>query len=277
MPESKSESIDAGADAERGGNIRRLRREASPVSGALQVELILETIQKLERRISERFPGSGLSRVCAQLVQLVGEAGADIERLRKPLWLPRVGAALGILGIMGIAAELLMIGLPGSLDMGSLSDFLQASEAAVNLVILLVIGIFFMLSIETRVKRRAALKDLYQLRSIIHIVDMHQLTKDPEFGPSPEMATASSPERNLTRFELVRYLDYCSELFSLSSKVAALYAQHLNDAVVLAAVNDVESVAASLSQKVWQKIMILDTRSDSIESGKSMRTEPTIR
>lgn len=73
------------------------------------------------------------------------------------------------------------------------------------------------------------------------------------------MATASSPERALTRFELTRYLDYCSELFSLTSKVAALYVQYLNDAVVLNAVNDIETLAASLSNKVWQKIMILDT------------------
>jgi hypothetical protein len=57
----------------------------------------------------------------------------------------------------------------------------------------------------------------------------------------------------------VRYLDYCSELLSLTSKVAALYVQHLNDAVVLAAVNDIESLAASLSHKIWQKIMIIGT------------------
>ena len=74
----------------------------------------------------------------------------------------------------------------------------------------------------------------------------------------PARPTDSSPERKLTRFELGRYLSYCSELFSLSSKAAALYAQYLNDPVVLAAVNDIETLAAGLSNKVWQKIMILD-------------------
>jgi hypothetical protein len=93
---------------------------------------------------------------------------------------------------------------------------LRASEAAVNQVILLAMAIFFMLSLETRAKRRAALKALHRLRSIVHIVDMHQLTKDPGYLSSPEMATPSSPERSLTRFELARYLDYCSELFSLT-------------------------------------------------------------
>jgi hypothetical protein len=87
---------------------------------------------------------------------------------------------------------------------------------------------------------------------------MHQLTKDPEHVISPERTTASSPQRTLTRFELVRYLDYCSELLSLSSKLAALHVQYVNDPVVLDAVNDIEVLASDLSNKIWQKIMILD-------------------
>ena len=54
-----------------------------------------------------------------------------------------------------------------------------------------------------------------------------------------------------------RYLDYCSELFSLTSKVAALYGQSLRDPVVLDAVSDIETLGASLSNKVWQKIVVL--------------------
>jgi hypothetical protein len=42
--------------------------------------------------------------------------------------------------------------------------------------------------------------------------------------------------------------------------VTALPSQHLHDGVVLAAVNEVESLAATLSQKIWQKIMILNAR-----------------
>jgi hypothetical protein len=230
-----------------------------PAAAELRAQHVLETIQRLERRILARFPGSGLSRISTRLEQIAGDTGAEVERLRKPLWLPRLGAALGIVGIVIVAEEVMRIGLPGSLAMGNLAEFLQASEAAVNLVILLAIGIYFMISLETRFKRRKALAALYRLRSIIHIVDMHQLTKDPEFVLTPGMASDASPARNLTRFELSRYLDYCSELFSLTSKVAALYAQHMHDAVVLAAVNDIESLAASLSHKIWQKIMILDS------------------
>ena len=71
--------------------------------------------------------------------------------------------------------------------------------------------------------------------------------------------TASSPQRQLTRFELSRYLDYCTELLSLSSKLAATHAQCMDDPVVLDAVNDIEILASNLSNKIWQKIVILDT------------------
>ena len=40
---------------------------------------------------------------------------------------------------------------------------------------------------------------------------------------------------------------------------AALYVEHLQDPVVLAAVNDLENLTAGLSRKIWQKITILDT------------------
>jgi hypothetical protein len=222
----------------------------------LQCARILETIRTLERRISERFPASGLSRICAELGLLTSKTEATIERLRRPIWVLRIGAVLGVLAIIAVASGLAVFGWNGKFSVPSLAELLIASEAAVNELILLAAAVFFMVSLEKRFKRRAALKALHRLRSIVHVVDMHQLTKDP--GYTAVTPTASSPERDLSRSEMGRYLDYCSELFSLTSKTAALYAQHLSDPVVLDAVSDIETLAASLSNKVWQKIMILD-------------------
>ena len=92
-----------------------------------------------------------------------------------------------------------------------------------------------------------------------HIVDMHQLTKNPEAVFSPQDNTASSPRRQLTAFELGRYLDYCSELLSLIGKTTALYSQGLEDPVVLDAVDDVEDLTTELSSKIWQKITLLES------------------
>ena len=144
--------------------------------------------------------------------------------------------------------------------MQGVSDLAQGIESAINDVVFLGIGLFFLLTVETRMKRRVALRALHELRSIAHIVDMHQLTKDPEQVLNPAMeATASSPVRVMTRFELARYLDYCTELLSLVGKLASLHAQYLPDPVILEAVNDIESLSVGLSRKVWQKIVILDT------------------
>ena len=115
------------------------------------------------------------------------------------------------------------------------------------------------LLIQLAVKRHEALKAFHQLRSLVHVIDMHQLTKDPSLvlGTERVKDTAASPKRVMTAFELGRYLDYCSEMLSLTGKVAALYAQDLDDPVVVEAVNDIEMLATNLSRKVWQEIAIL--------------------
>jgi hypothetical protein len=110
-------------------------------------------------------------------------------------------------------------------------------------------------------------------RSIIHVIDMHQLTKDPSMAVSVAGKTASSPPRMLSRFELARYLDYCSEMVSLTSKVAVLYAQTFPDPVVTEAVSEIERVGVGLSQKIWQKIMILETVGTNVAAGRPV-TQP---
>ena len=119
----------------------------------------------------------------------------------------------------------------------------------------------FLFTLEIRLKRNRALKHLHELRSLVHIVDMHQLTKDPESILNRGPRTASSPKRTMTRFELSRYLDYCSEMSSIIGKVAALYVQDYDDPIVLSAVDQIEDLTTSLSRKTWQKIMI-NNRSD---------------
>ena len=97
------------------------------------------------------------------------------------------------------------------------------------------------------------------LRALAHVIDMHQLTKDPSLAVTVAGKTASSPQRVLSSFEVTRYLDYSSEMVSLTSKVAVLFAQGFPDPVVTEVVSDIERVAAGLSQKIWQKIMIVQS------------------
>jgi hypothetical protein len=55
-----------------------------------------------------------------------------------------------------------------------------------------------------------------------------------------------------------RYLDYCSEMLSLTSRIAASFVQSFNDPIVLSTVNEIETLATGLSGKIWQKITLLE-------------------
>lgn len=219
---------------------------------------ILGTLAQLRRRIEERFPGSGLSGVARDLESLGADCAREATLLAAPNWPLRAIAALLLLLGLVIVGTVLSTLWPGNTRFDSLGEFVQAIDSAVNDAVFLGIAIWFFLTIEGRLKRRTALRSIHQLRSVAHIVDMHQLTKDPERLMSPQPDTDSSPKRVMTSDQLGRYLDYCSEMLSLTSKLAALYVQHFDDSVVLQSVNELESLTNGLSRKIWQKITILE-------------------
>jgi hypothetical protein len=133
----------------------------------------------------------------------------------------------------------------------------EGLESIVNLLLLAFGAIWSVLTLEQRLKRRRALREFFEFRSFAHVIDMHQLTKDPTVVLSAAARTPSSPERQMSEFELSRYLDYCAEMLALISKLAALYAGRLQDREVVAAVNEVEELTSNLGRKIWQKIMIV--------------------
>ena len=233
----------------------------APSYRELDASRIVATLELLCLRIEERFPGAGLAGVGRELLGLSRESARDADSLGRPHW--PVRAAVSAVIILMVATVALAIGgmvqrlLMPSQVMG-FTEFVQTLEASINDLVFLGVAIFFLVSIESRIKRRLALRRLHQLRSVAHIVDMHQLTKDPEILNSPSPDTPSSPTRQMSRQELGRYLDYCSELLALTGKVAALFVQRFDDTAVLRSVNEIEELTNGLSRKVWQKITLLD-------------------
>jgi hypothetical protein len=216
---------------------------------------LIRTSERLRRRIEERFPDSGLGRIAGELEAVTNEAAAMAAAISKPNWWLRglvTLAILALLGVLGAVATELKTGQgsPGW------SDFMQGLEALVNSLIFAGAAIYFLVSLETRRKRQKVLSALHTLRSLAHIVDMHQLTKDPESVAARGRATASSPERSLTPFELNRYLDYASELLAIIGKLAAVYVQDFHDPIALNAASDVQDLTVNLSRSIWQKIVI---------------------
>ena len=223
---------------------------------ALDPTKIVDTLEKLELRIASRFPESGLSRVCGGLIDIAKQTSQRIDYVSRPNWVLRL-----LLIAIASAALLILIYLASQVALmkgtDQWSDTVQGLGALFNLLVLLGGGAFFVSTLETRWKRARALTALHELRSIVHVIDMHQLTKDP--SAMGAIKTPTSPDRNLMPIELVRYLDYCSEMLSLTAKCSALYAERLSDSVVVDTVGDLERLTSELSNKIWQKITIIET------------------
>ena len=113
----------------------------------------------------------------------------------------------------------------------------------------------FVVTLEVRAKRRKALEALHELRVLAHVIDLHQIAKDPERSFGSDGAAAPGLD---AAAQLSRYLNECSDLLALIGKVAAFYVQGFQDGVVLTAVNDIEELTNGLSRKVWQKLTLLD-------------------
>jgi hypothetical protein len=218
---------------------------------------LVTTAATLQRRIDERFPGSGLGRVAGELQMVTTEAAAKAQSIAKPSWGFR---GLVLVGLLALLIVLGMVAAQLKITGGSQgwSDFLQGLEAMVNDIIFACVAIYFLVGLETRIKRKRILTALHTLRSLAHIVDMHQLTKDPEGVMQQGPSTPSSPERALSQFELNRYLDYASEMLAIMGKIAALYVQDFDDPVALHAASDVQDLTVNLSRAIWHKIIVLN-------------------
>lgn len=220
----------------------------------LDAEKIIETVKAVEKRVEKRFPESGLSKVVAELLKVAEETVTRTKWIQQPNLLLRFGVAVLIISIV----LLIILALARIHQMGfdNYVNFIQALDASLGSVVFIGATVIFLVSWERRIKRERALRAIHELRAMAHIVDMHQLTKDPESYFVP--GGPANVKRSMTSFEMNRYLDYCSEMLALISKIAALYVQGYQDPVLLDAVDDMEDLTAGFSRKIWQKITILE-------------------
>src|SRR5262245_10489597 len=204
----------------------------------LRADRLTETADRLASRVVGRFPEASLGKVSVAVADVTREAIATAEKINRPNWWLRIGLiALAVLVLAG--AVIVALTLPGQGPLLSrVGEFLFRAQGAV--VFLSAIVVFFW-TLETRFKRGRVVKALHQLRALAHIVDMHQLSKDPEC-PGEGDPAYSSPEA------MTQYLHYCSELLAIISKIGQLYVEDFEDAATLAAVDQLERLGTGLSQ-----------------------------
>jgi hypothetical protein len=235
----------------------------------LDPDKVIFTIDNLELRITTNIGERGLTRICRELGKVARDAKRRVIRLQRPNWLLRV-LPIAMTALVTYLTWLMLMTrnideLLSTIDKDAASEFANLIEAlkqfktkiaipiALTVPLPLVIGMFvFIWTLESRWKRHRALRYLHELRSIIHVIDMHQLTKDPH-----HVDDGSDPD-HVTGDKLLRYLDYCAELLSMSGKVAALYAESSHDPLVIETVNDLGQITSNLGNKIWQKLRTVE-------------------
>lgn len=240
--------------------------------------MVHETIVALEARIAAHFPQSGLREVGRELIAVSGDTTSRIIRIR------RRSTALRVLAwLLCVLIAVILLSIPFALRPGkveTIADAVQVLEAALSASFFIGACILFLLTWESRMRHQRTMEAIHELRAMAHVVDMHQLTKDPPLllgmegaggaasshsfdvasAPPASPVTTSpptSPPRRYTPFELQRYLDYCSEMLALISKVAVLHVQDTTDPATIAVIDEIEELTNGLSRKIWQKIILI--------------------
>jgi len=200
----------------------------------LDADAVARTIDLLCRRVEERFPDSG-SRASAGSSQGsradAGEGGGD----RRPSPLCVAVVLLIVLIATLLAGTLASLKKPrepverSSSSSPGVRDQRRRADGS---------GHLLPGHVETRIKRRRALAALRELQRWPTSSNMHQLTKIRNGSwPRPGIR---GPAPRLMRFELSRYLDYCSEMLSITARSPPSTSE-LRRCRRLAAVNEIEN------------------------------------
>lgn len=225
----------------------------------LEADLVQDSIDQLARRIGARFPDRSLHRVALRVRRLADEVeeAADASRLRI-WWMQWVSGALALaLAVATVLVALSVVSHLRAVGVGEPPDWLALLESGVNDLVYSALAVWFLMMLPARLQRARILALLHRLRSVAHVIDMHQVTKDPEHLRGDYVPTGESVRDPMDREEMSHYLGYCTELLSMVGKVAALCAEASGDDVVLDTVSDVESLTSDLSATIWRKISLL--------------------
>ncbi|HRW17706.1 MAG TPA: hypothetical protein P5181_02555 [Dermatophilaceae bacterium] len=252
-------------------------RRAESSYDHLNVGHVLRTIERLQARIAETFPRRHLADVAGTVHSVISRMVTDAERQRPVRLALRIVSRVVIVVLVALSILTIVLAIrdaAGNASSRPAFEWLPILESGINDVVFAGIAIWFLISLEGRWHRHRLLATLHRLRSLAHVVDMHQMSKDA----TQLLPPADGPEHHypvLTAAEFGRYLDFCSELLSLIGKGAALCAESSTDAVVLDTVSEIETLTTGISRKVWQKITLLQRYAATVASDLLVASDPS--
>ncbi len=236
--------------------MRRLKR--------LQGRSLAHAAQDLAQRMTAEFPARGLTEEARELAkdaEIFVQEAESLGRRGTSFHAIRVIAIAGFVFWLGATSLVLLriwTVLERTSESADLLQFMQGIDAGIHIAVSAAIAIYFLATLEQRRRRRIAFTGLNALLNFAHVIDSHQIDKDPTAFVSDLPHVRVSPKPQLEPAQLLRYLDYCSEMLSLVRRLGALYGQESGDVIITESVDNISDLTSSLSNKIWQKMNILN-------------------
>jgi hypothetical protein len=230
----------------------------SPVE-PLDPERIARNVRDLRARIGERFEGHAIVRRADRLVGLADRALSRSRELARPHYALRafcVADTLLLIAVLVVAGYFVVRALR-PVEGFELMDLLQGIEAGIGCILFLSVALVFFWTMEKRVRRREALKEIDYLRNFLHLVNMGQLDKEPVRLDEDFHRTDRSPRIRLDPHAMERYLSQTQKLAHYAAEIGCLYANVLIDAEVDRAADQLREFASDVARAAGNKITIL--------------------
>lgn len=129
----------------------------TPRYRALDDAEIARTLERLHSRIAERFPESGLRKVCEELIAVGGETKECVAYLRSPLWPVRivVGSAIAAMIVIVLVMVTRTLQLPSHIE--GQAEVVQVIDATASSAVFMGLAVLYLLRIEPWLKLSALL------------------------------------------------------------------------------------------------------------------------
>jgi hypothetical protein len=207
---------------------------------------IVQTAENLAHRVSERLPESNLAGLAAELAGIARETHRRARQVRRPIYLVRAACGLAILASL-TALWYLVSDIHTRWVFGTITEVFEAADAGFNLLVLLAGALWFLITIEFRVKRRKTLDFLEELLEFIQVIDVTHLYYSPELYGETRSSSRSSLQFDHT------YLLFCTEMLALIRNLAPLYARGNVSDSIWRAVSEVVMLANAIEDRLFSK------------------------
>ena len=207
---------------------------------------IIETAENLARDIGEKLPVSSLAGLAVELAHIAHATVERTQQARRPIYAIRVLSFLAIsTSLLGLCY--LLDHIHARWEFGTIAEVFDATDAGFNLLVLLAGALWFLITIENRIKRKKALEFIEELREFIHVIDVTQLFYTPLVYNSDPAAARTSVTFDYT------YFLFCTQMLAVISNLAPLYTRGAAGDSILRAASDVEMLANAITTKLLSK------------------------